>query len=90
MLGEQHLVGGQIMLVNKNTSKKLSDELSIRFSNLIIELMGRQADERDQHDCGKGGWTQGTLDKSLAVDSYKLRLAVADFKTILAEIGRIK
>ena len=78
------------MLVNKKTSKKLVLELNTRYSALLSELEGRQADERDRHDGAKGRWTQGTLDKSLAVDSYKLRLALADFKTILAEIGRLK
>ena len=60
--------------------------------NLLRELEGRQADDRDKHDGvkGRGSWTQGTIDKSLVVDSYRLRLTLADFKTILAEIGRLK
>ena len=78
------------MLVNKKTSKKLVLELNTRYSAMLSELEGRQADEKDRHDGAKGSWTQGTLDKSLVVDSYKLRLAIADFKTILAEIGRLK
>ncbi len=72
------------MLVNKNTSKKLIAELNIRYSNLHVELEGRQVDNQD------GIWTQDTLDRSLAIDDYRLRLAVADFKTILAEIGKLK
>ena len=72
------------MLVNKNTSKKLIAELNIRYSNLHVELEGRQADNQD------GIWTQDTLDRSLAIDNYRLRLAVADFKTIITEIGKLK
>lgn len=78
------------MLVNKKTSEKLIEELNSRHANLITVITGRQADERDQHDGAKGSWTQTTLEKSVAVDSYKLRLAISDFKTILAEIGRLK
>lgn len=78
------------MLVNKKTSEKLLEELRIRHANLHEVLAGRQADQRDAHDGAKGSWTQTTLEKSVAVDSYKLRLAVSDFKTILTEIGRLK
>ena len=79
------------MLINKKTSEKLLEELNVRHASLYAVLAGRQADERDQYDCARGSnWTQNKLEKSVAVDSYKLRLAVADFKTILAEIGRLK
>ena len=78
------------MILNKKMSEKLLEELRARHDVLQETLAGRQADQRDQHDGAKGIWTKATLEKSIAVDSYKLRLAVSDFKTILAEIGRLK
>ena len=71
-------------------SEKLLEELRSRHAVLQETLAGRQADQRDMHDGAKGSWTKETLHRCVAVDSYKLRLAVADFKTILAEIGRLK
>ena len=78
------------MILNKNKSKQLLEELNTRHATLHEVLAGRQADERDQRDGAKGSWTKETLDRCVAVDSYKLRLAVSDFKTILTEIGRLK
>ena len=46
---------------------------------------------KTKHDgLAKGNWTQNILDGYLAIDNYRLRLAVADFKTILTEISKLK
>lgn len=79
------------MIASKVTSNKLVQELSDRYSVLVEVLKGRQAENKDcNHGLKRGCYTEAKLERSVIIDAYKLRLAVADFNTILAEIKRLK
>jgi len=57
------------MILNKNKSQQLLEELNTRHATLHEVLAGRQADERDRRYCPKGSWTKEILDICVAVDS---------------------
>lgn len=79
------------MLQYKSTIKSLRNELAARYSTLNGVLDGRQAVERDRSvGLARGTWTEETLAKSIIISDSELRLAIADFKTILTEINKLK
>lgn len=81
------------MLVHKNKHKKLMQELHVRYNELILALEGTQATESDKYHGLKNTsrhWPIETLNNTYKIDDTQLRLTLADFKTILIEIGRLK
>lgn len=79
-----------------NRRKKLEEYKKIlqeRYETLVKELMGREADYENasdrRHGCRRGTLLEGYVKASNISDSLKVRMAVEDFKAILAEIKKL-
>jgi len=80
------------MLIRKTKKDIYLNDLDERYKSLRAILDGRQAEQSDEKHGRKPfeTWNQRALENGSIIDTYKLRIAVADFKTILAEIGKLK
>jgi hypothetical protein len=79
------------MLITHKKAGELSDELIRRYSELQRQLNGRPCTVGDsKHGLARGYWAPDTLSYSRIISDTSLRLAIADFKSILTEIGRLK
>lgn len=75
------------MIIQNCRAEELVTELKIRYENLMTVLVGRPLKSKFEgvkHGC----WSYP--DKLRVVDETKRNLAIADFKSILAEIGRLR
>ncbi len=81
------------MLIHKDKQKELIKELHIRYNELICALEGEQATEDDRYHGLTNAtkrWPPAYLYSSYKIKDSSLRIALADFKTILSEIARLK
>jgi len=80
------------MAIIKRTDefKQLKDELSVRYDKLRGLLETRPLKSAKEGVGAKSCWRNP--DKMSAIDATEteLRMAVADFQTILKEVGRLK
>ena len=69
---------------------KLNRELNRRFTTLQDAMSGRKL-KSNREGCKTGEhWVAPDLMKATQADASSLRMAVEDFKTILAEIKKLK
>ncbi len=79
------------MLIPNIRKEELLIELGDRYYTLSTILKGRPARETDKNHglkSGKSYYSMESLARSSIIEESKLRLALADFKSILTEIGR--
>jgi hypothetical protein len=74
----------------KSQHEKLRVELQRRISELMDAFEGRKLKSNNEGIKGGGHWIDPDSRCATVGDSLRLNLAVEDFKTILAEIKRLK
>lgn len=74
----------------KSHHEKLRIELKRRISELMDAFEGRELKSSREGITGRGSWADPDSRCATVGDSLRLNLAVEDFKTILAEIKRLK
>lgn len=77
-------------VLTKNQHKKLRAELQYRVAELMNAFEARDLKTNSEGVKGRGHWVDPDIRCATAGDELQLRLAVDDFKTILAEIKRLK
>jgi hypothetical protein len=79
------------MIISKVKREQLASEFRRRASEIQVVFNGAQATNINRfHGMkGRGEWAQQTLDKSLIVDTLKLRLAISDLETMLKELKQL-
>ena len=74
------------MLIHNSKADELLKEYRSRHSALIAAFAGRECKPSDN----TAYYSSDTLSRCRIINEMDLRLALADFKTILTEIGRMK
>lgn len=77
-------------VLTKNHHKKLRAELQYRISELMDAFEARDLKSNREGVKGRGHWVDPDIRCATVGDSLRLNLALEDFKTILAEIKRLK
>lgn len=77
-------------VLSKRHHEKLLFELQRRISDLMDAFEARALKSNNEGIKGGGHWINPDTRCATVGDSLRLNLAVEDFKTILAEIKRLK
>ena len=75
-------------VIDKKKRDRLKQELQARYEALTTLMKDREL-KSAREGCGRGQYWKNPDDLT-SIDSTDLNLALGDFKTILAEIGKIK
>ena len=74
----------------KNIHEKLMLEFINRYQNLRFQFDSRELNSAREGTKGRGSWTKPEKYCATIGSSMELSMAVEDFKTILAEIKKLK
>jgi len=77
-------------VLEKEHHQKLDKELVLRFKILLEAFEGRELKKSTEGVKGRGHWIHPEKFTATCGGSLELRLAVDDFKNILAEIRKLK
>ena len=77
-------------VLNKAEHERLLHELRERVSVLFSRFESRSLNSNTEGCNGRGHWVNPETKCATVGRESELRMAVNDFKTILAEIGRLK
>lgn len=77
-------------VLSKTHHKKLHAELQSRIAELMDAFDARELRSNREGVKGRGHWIDPETRCATVGDSLRLNLAIEDFKTILAEIKRLK
>lgn len=77
-------------VLDKNEHRKLMQELRGRISALLDAFEARPLNNNREGVSGRGHWIEPETKCATNGTDSEVRMAVEDFKTILAEIKRIK
>ena len=77
-------------VLKKKGHQLLQKELNLRVGVLLDAFEGRELSSSREGVKGRGSWIDPELMSATTGNSTELRLAVDDFKNILAEIKRLK
>lgn len=77
------------MVVSKATHTELLKQLKIRTSRLHEVLEAREL-LSDREGCSRGRWRDPSFKVKLKSSASDIRLAVEDFKNVLAELKKLK
>jgi hypothetical protein len=77
------------MVLSKTEYRKLKQELDSRIGQLRDLFESREL-KTSSEGAGRGSWKHPETMCSTVGSATDIRIAIADFKTILSEIGRLK
>ncbi len=75
-------------VITKNLQATIARDLRYRFQNLMDAIEVRDL-KSNREGSGKGHWTKPELLCATVGTAMELRIAVEDFKTILAEVKKL-
>jgi len=78
------------MILEKEKHKSLIRELDERVCYLRSAFRARELTSNREGIAGRGSWVHPEHMSATTGTSLEVRLAIADFKAILAEISRLK
>lgn len=77
-------------VLNKDEHRRIKRELHARISIIVDKMEGREIKSNSEGVKGRGHWVNPDSKCATVGSAGELRLAVDDFKSILAEIKRLK
>jgi len=77
------------MVLSKADYRKLKQDLDSRIGYLHDLFESRELSSNEE-GAGRGAWKYPETMCSTVGSATEIRIAIADFKTILSEIGRLK
>ena len=77
-------------VISREEHKRIMKELRYRWDILVTRLETRELKYPGEGVKGRGHWVRPESKCATVADAMEIRLAVEDFKTILAEIKKLK
>ena len=77
-------------VLSKKLREQIIDELDRRIGRLYVLLDGRELSSAKEGCKNRSHWISPELKCATIGQDYEIRLAVEDFKNILAEIKKLK